>query len=274
MPQREAHGGCRSVLGIVPTHVGWLFASVTPPVLSLGVVLTSDTTWIEAARLSPADRTRIVGHMLLMEAALLVIFAPLWGVFSALRRAPLRRVRSAAVERFGGTVRLAWPLIGRITVMTGASALIAFAMRPGIEAMALAQCHAIIWAAALALGTLGTTSACLLSDPLDAAACAVVIAGGAAFSVLVAGPALDPLPPALLDAVLTVNPIVGVAAAAGIDLFRMEPLYRMSSLAHVEYPAAASTFGVHVLISVALLLLTARDGHRRRTITSIERMPV
>jgi hypothetical protein len=253
--------------------LGWLSAAAVP-VAALCVIL-ADTEWTGSAQLSAAIRTRLVGQLLLAEAALLAIWAPLVGVFTALR------VRHAGDELAGmstvrGRRRSAWqlgrPLVTRIMCMTATSAAIAWAMGAAMPTDALLRSHAILGAAALAFAALGAACGATFREPLDAGASAIGIALLAAFALFGGGPALDSIPRWLLHAALVVNPIVATAASANIDLFRMDLLYQLSPLAHrhVEYPAFGLALTVYVLIAVTWLLL---GSDRLKTkVTTWERM--
>jgi hypothetical protein len=215
--------------------------------------------------------------MLLTEVALLVICAPLAGLFIALRMrlsGDQFPGRSPAMRLLLSAGQVGRPLATWIALMTATSAVIAFAMRAPIDANTVLRSHVILWAAALALATLGAMCAAIFGEPLDAAACAIGAALFAATALFVGGPALDNIPRWLLDASLVANPIVATAASANIDLFRMDLLYQLSPLAHrhVEYPAATTTFAAYVLIAAASLLFTARQFTSRVTRRSVERM--
>lgn len=254
-----------------------LLSAVALPVVSLGVILATDTRWLGSVPFASAGRARLVGQMLLTEVALLVICAPLAGLFMALRmRTPgdgLAR-RSAVGKLFFSAWQLARPLLMRIALMTVTSAVIVFTIRAPIDAKTVLLSHLVLWAAAMALATLGAVCAPLFDEPLDAVACAIGIALVVTTPVFVGGPALDSIPRWLVNASLVVNPIVATAASANIDLFRMDLLYRLSPLAHghVEYPAATTAFAVYVLLAAALLLLTARQCNSSAIGFSVERM--
>jgi hypothetical protein len=215
-----------------------------------------------------------VVEILLAEAALLVVLAPLAGVFAGIR------VRSTYGDldgfpplrwRLHAAGRLARALIARATILTIASAAIAFAVRTSLEADAIWRAHALVWAAALALMALGAACSAAFAESLDAAACAVGLAVLVGAGVFAAGPALDRVPRTLLEGALIVNPVVATAAAANVDIFRMEPLYRLSPLAHtaIEYPEATTAFVTQVAIAVILTMGT-RGPSRKRTL-SVER---
>ena len=253
-----------------------LLSAVAVPVLSLSVILAADAPGHGVIQIASASRARLVGQMLLTEVAVLVIYAPLAGLFTALR---IRSLGDGVAGRFPPAMfvsawQFAHPLVLRITLMTATSVVIAFAIRSPIDASTLLLSHVILWAAALALAALGAVCAAIFGEPLDAAACAIGVALVASTSVFVGGPVLDSIPRWLVNASLIGNPIVATAASANIDLFRMDLLYQVSPLAHrhVEYPTAATTFVVYVLIAAASLFLTARQFNNRVIKLSVERM--
>src|SRR6185503_8160128 len=107
--------------------------------------------------------------MLLAEAALFVVWAPLQGVFTAIR------VRSTYGEldgfsparwRLHAAGRLARALIARTTVVILVSAGIAFAMRTSLDAGVIWRAHATLWAAALALMALGAACSAAFGESL------------------------------------------------------------------------------------------------------------
>lgn len=157
--------------------------------------------------------------------------------------------------------------------MTAASAAIAFAAAAQVDANTMLRSHAILWAAALVLAMVGAACASAFSEPLDAAACAMAIALSSAVAVFAGGPVLDAIPRWLLEGALIFNPLVAMAGAANIDLFRMELLYQVSPLAHrhVDYPAPVTVFAAYVLVAVALLLVAARRFNREAVTFSVER---
>jgi hypothetical protein len=229
------------------------------PVTAFGLVLLiADTRWLGSTGLSAAIRTRLAHQFLLAEAALVVLWAPLVGVFTAMRMGP----------RLGGSV------VARMTLMTAASAAIVLAMQTAMESRPLVWSHAILWAAALALAMLGAACASMFREPLDAGAAAVGVALLGTIALFAAGPALDLLPGSVLDAALAVNPIVTTAAAADLDLWRMPLLYQLSPLAHrqVEYPAGGTALTAYLLIAGALLFLAVRQFTIKADNISIERI--
>ena len=90
---------------------------------------------------------------------------------------------------------------------------------------------------ALALAAWGALCG-VFSDPLDAAAFSLIVVLVAAGGLLVAGASVADLPRRLVALALTASPLVVIASAANIDIVRMDLLYQISPLAHmqVDYP--------------------------------------
>jgi hypothetical protein len=129
------------------------------------------------------------------------------------------------------------PLVAGAVVFLAVSAL-GTAAAWGLTASALkaiAASHATLGASLLALLALGAWCAAAFRDELDAAACAGVFAVVAATCFVAAGPALADAPTRLINATLLASPVVTTASAAGIDLVRTEPLYRLTPVAHRQF---------------------------------------
>jgi hypothetical protein len=193
----------------------------------------------------------------IVEAAALVVVAPLWGV--RLGSTHLRGLVSSLAV-FGAL--LASSAIGAL-VMTGLSA----------DAVArVAAAHATLAVAGLALGALGAWSGTALRDPLDAAAVSVAAASCASLGLLAAGPAGADLPTALINAGLAASPIVATAAAGGVDILRSDWFYRTSPLAHgrfdyLSWSVTLPAYGAVLLFSAA----AAARAVRRRPASSESR---
>ena len=114
----------------------------------------------------------------------------------------------------------------------------------------------------------------MCSDALDAAACALGVALIVGLGLFAAGPVLSTLPRSVLDVALVGNPIVASASAANVDIFRTEPFYRLSPLAHIQidYPTPATAFVWYALIATVLFVGSARGLARRASDPSFERM--
>jgi hypothetical protein len=115
--------------------------------------------------------------------------------------------------------------------------------------------HVMLWNACFAACALGIACGTAFADPLDAAACSLAITTVASFGVIGLGPLLTALPAAVVDAALALSPVSATASAAGLDLFRSEPFYQVSPLAHIHLTSPAWTTGAsaHAVFAVACL---------------------
>jgi hypothetical protein len=218
-----------------------------------------------------------VVQLFLAEAAVLLVIAPLAGVFTALGV----RSRCAGIEAgtlfsrmLTGAVWLLRGLLVRVTALVGASLIIALLAGTAMDTAALLRFHAVLWAAAMTMAALGAVCASACREPLDGAACAVGVAVLATAGVFVAGPALDNSSGHWLDVLLLANPLVASAATADIDVFRMHPFYQLSSIAHrqFDYPAAAAALATYAVTAAVLLLIAARQTSVRGSALSVERI--
>lgn len=102
-------------------------------------------------------------------------------------------------------------------------------------------------------GLLVVTSAAVLAaraladrvwpHPLDAAGLTLTAVVAVLVGALAPGPALPPVPVWLIDALLRVNPVVAVTAAAGVDLLHSDLFYRLAPVAHwqFDYPGTGES---------------------------------
>ena len=254
----------------------WLSALIIP-FASGAAAIAVDSHFGGHDQWSAVVREQFGSRVFLIEVALVLIGAPVAGVVG------VRRNRSSdassllparAVGLLSSTWRLARPLMVSVTMLTAASALTVLALGPTIEPVTLAASHAMLWAAALLLAALGAVCGSVLSEALDAAACALGIALVVGLGVFAVGPVLDVVPRRLLNAALVGNPIVASAAAAHVDIFRTEPFYRLSPLAHIQidYPTPATTFIWYALVAVVLFVGSARGPGHGTSDPSFERM--
>ena len=203
---------------------------------------------------------------LLLESFVVVIAAPLAGVIAANRRAQLQ---SGA----------AW-LAGRCALSAAAfatsAAAISLVFQPSVHGAALVPPYLTMAVAALAMASVGAVAGEWLEHPLDAAACALIACLVAGLGVLVAGPLVDGASAPRVNAGLFASPVVTVASAADIDLFRGEPLYRFSPIAHsqFEYPAWPTACLCYTAVAVACFACVAFMSNRERRTLSAERITV
>ncbi len=240
----------------------WPLAAIAIPVGSLLITMVSASQWTGPFPLTSLARAQFHTRMLLTEAVLVAVMAPVAGIVSS-RQAGRRRAWT-----------IAGPLIAGAVVLVLTSGLLALLLQTPFEASELWASRAMLFAAALALAALGTFCATTFRDVLDSAACAVGVACLVATGVFVAGPGLSEVPAWLLQGALFVNPIVTTAASAHIDIFRTELLYQLSPLAHIQfdYPATGRAFTGYVLIAGVLFAGTAHQVRRKLRGFSSERM--
>jgi hypothetical protein len=211
--------------------------------------------WIAAAALPgiAALRGASPGDALLYTGGIAVIAGPLVGV---------------AVGG-SGSPRAVTRLVGLAVVFTASSALLAAiwsADRAKVASL-LASSHLTLLATSVALGAWGSLCGVLFRDQLDAAGIALTVAVGAALGILVGGASVGELPRWLVTIGLAANPIVAVASAAQIDVVRMDLIYQISPLAHVQmdyptwYLAAAGYVG---FASVCFAGVTVKIRARKR----------
>jgi hypothetical protein len=83
----------------------------------------------------------------------------------------------------------------------------------------------------------------------------LAIAACASFGVFVLGPSIAGAPPLVVKAALTLSPVSATASAANIDIFRSEPFYQLSPLAHTHlvYPAWTTATLLYLVIALVSL---------------------
>jgi hypothetical protein len=183
---------------------------------------------------------------LLIEALAVVVVAPLLGVLI-----PSMRARLIAVGLF-----LAASFIIEVSLSLATT----------MDALeSAAAVHVTLGASILALAGIGAFCRAACDDALDAIGASILAGVVAAFGVFALGALAADMPTALLNLLLTVNPVVAVASAADIDLFRGALLYQLSPIAHGEfqYPAWQWAAAIYGCVSVAAFVAAAR-AHRAR----------
>jgi len=197
---------------------------------------------------------------LLGTAALLVVVAPLAGIVAA---------HAHRASRLGP----GWPWLARGAtrmliaglLFTGVSAsLMSFAWGSGTDAVrAIAASHLTLLCAAVALTALGAMVGAWFREQLDAAlACAGVVLPPA-LGILLLGPLFEGASPGALTWALLASPVASTATAADIDIFRMDPLYQISPVAHMAaaYPSWQSASQLYLLVALVAcggILIRAR----------------
>jgi hypothetical protein len=185
--------------------------------------------------------------LLLLETTAIVTMAPLAGVMSN----PKRFTRSIIVVASA-------PLLFALMLFVRAGF-------PGAVPPLVAS-QLILAAAAIALVSAGACFRALFSDRLDGAACSLALSLVLTLGVIAAGPAAGDIPTASLNALLGINPLVAAMAAANVDIFRSEPLYRLSPIAHRQfsYPVWSWSAGAFVVMAAIGAGAAARLHHLQR----------
>lgn len=258
-----------------PSSTGRLWiGAIAIPLAAAGLVCSGTGRWFDVSSLSAFERARIATQMFLAVGGIAVVVAPLAGVWMVMR---MRCLATTGSVRSGfPAVHDTWSigarLAGAATLLSTTTAGVGYMLAPEASGPIWAS-HAVLGSAVLALAAVGTSAAAAINHPLDAAA--VAIGGSLVLSigVLVAGPVLDRLPDASLSTALIASPIVATAASAHIDLFRTDPIYQLSPLAHmrVDYPSPGDAFAWHTVVAVFLFIGTALCL-RRVDASSVERM--
>jgi hypothetical protein len=184
---------------------------------------------------------------LLWTSALLVVAAPLAGV--ALVARPARGAPAVTAIRVAGAV-CAWA--GLTALFSGGLTLASL----GVDAAGfVVRSHAAIFAVTLALAGIGALFATRLEEPLDAAACSVLLTLLTAGGLLAAGNWASRASPGLLTVLVGSSPFMAMASAAQIDVARLDLFYRISPLAHVgvDYPAWQTVCGCYGGVAAACL---------------------
>lgn len=189
-------------------------------------------------------------------AGFIIIAAPLAGVAAAWSRKSLGGL-AAPMGAAAEALAIAWPLLVAVLLFIAVSALLRLALAdaPG-AAEFTATSHATMAAVAFALAVFGAFCGASFADPLDGAACSLSLVLLAAAGVLVGGASLEFVPPPFIDLALTASPMVAMTSAARIDILRMDALYQISPLAHlqVDYPAWHTASGWYLVFAFSSYL--------------------
>lgn len=157
----------------------------------------------------------------------------------------LKRMRAGAI-----------PVGGFIILSSALSALI-LAVSSQPLASALLEARAIVIAICAASVALSLVSSAWFEDVHDAAGATYLTLFAAAASVVLASPLVLATSQAtgMINAVLAVNPFVGVASATGFDLLRTDVLYRNLPYGQrlFEYPAWSSVAGIYLTAAACCL---------------------
>lgn len=244
--------------------VWWLLAGGAPVLTGVGVLIAEADrgAWFT---LPHAVLRQIGADAFILDAALLVVVAPLAGV--AMTSRWLQSTGGGVSWWSRTSMRNAWtalsPLGIAIALFIAVSGVVALAgwgaRREALQVIAVS--HVTLGAAALALAALGAFCASAFRDTLDAAACSLAVALSISWGALVAGPPVGDLPLSVLNAALLASPIVATASAANIDIFRSGTLYQLSPVAHgrFDYPMWYFASAWYLVIAVACFAGLARN---------------
>ena len=240
----------------------WIGAAALPGVIRV-LVIASSSGWHWGV-LPPYAWARVNANALVFESIAIVAAAPLLGV------AAMRRRREA------GAARIALACVLTAAAFVLGAVVSSLALHPPADPTTLLPPYSTLLLAALALSSLGAAAAALLDNPLDAAASGVLLSLALGAGLFVAGPLLEWAPASLVDAALLASPVVAAASAADMDLFRGEPLYRFSPIAHsqFEYPSWAMACAVYAAIAVLGFTYVVLMSKRERRTLSAERITV
>jgi len=231
----------------------WASAAALPLASHASAILVNlePNAWLTMAE--PIRRS-LAADAMLHTAGCAIVAAPLAGVAAVARR--------RLVSEDGG---LTGNLTGVVPALTIAAALFTtvssvismmwLAGQPGATSLVV-QAHATVLSVALALAGWGALCAAWFRDPLDAAGCSLVTVLVAACGLLVGGATVSDLSPTTLSWGLTASPLMVIASAAQIDLVRMDVLYQISPLAHIqfEYPSWQRACASYTAVAFACFL--------------------
>jgi hypothetical protein len=160
-----------------------------------------------------------------------------------------------------------WLLAG-VALVVALSAIVAAAvlgpMTPSLM-RPLVHSHSTLGAVTLALAGLGILAAATVDDPLDAVAAASTSSALLGGFIFFFGPLLADLPTSVLNVGVLVNPVVAIASAADLDIFRAAGLYEISPLAHLrfDYPVWSAPIMFFLILAVSSLGLAGRFNSSR-----------
>jgi len=187
---------------------------------------------------------------LLWTAALVVVGGPLVGIAAAHAQRGTRDTPRRLPWLAQGAVRM----LACGLLFTGVSAgLMTLAWGTGADTVrAIAAGQATLLCAALAVTALGAMAGSWFREPLDAVIASVVVVGPPALGVLLFGPLLEGAAAGTLTGALMASPVAAAATAADIDIFRMDPLYQLSPVAHMSatYPDWQSVCQLYLLVAL------------------------
>ena len=203
-------------------------------------------------------RRSLAADAMLYIAGAVIVSAPLAGIALTGARPsdPHHRALRAPVP-------IIWPLLVAVVLVVASSAIVnAFAWgtldNEGWTTLAIA--HLTLGAVALALAAFGALCGTAFRDPLDAAACSLLIVLVATGGLLVAGASVADVPRPFLEVALAASPLIAIASAAHVDVIRMGVPYQISPLAHIQidYPSWLAVCLAYLALAACFMVLAWR----------------
>ena len=270
---RARHQRRRAALGAAC----WLLSVVALTLAAWAAVLVTRKAWPLGAA-PHQTRSQVSAEALLLESLLVVVAAPLAGVAFALQGLDADHLvhhNARGHSAFGSTCRIAVPLAAGSVTLAMTSAIAAWVVlgESADSHWAIVRSHVALGLVSLAVAAVGSFSASLAADPLDAAAWALLLSVLSAVGVLAAGPGIAEVPTSAINAALQASPVVAIASAADFDLLRTDLVYRVSPLAHLrtDYPTWLGTSALYGGLALALFLALSRTVDRRMRSRLLER---
>ena len=231
------------------------------PLASYAIALATRDAGLDVRGWTEHERLRLGVDAFLMNAILIALFAPVAGVSISTTPDDSRALHheDRNVYRATRIVAKICAAICAALVLSAALTFVSMHTLPGIAQM-IARSHATLGVAALALGLLGAWAGLAFAHPLDAVGSTLAVALVLSFGILAAGPLIADVPRSLIEAALFASPLVTSAAAANIDLFRIELLYQLSPLASLGfgYPSWGVACALYALAALGCFSGTAR----------------
>ncbi len=235
-----------------------LTAAAAPPAIWCAVLLERVSS--SADSLSRDVFSALAVDALVGVATLLVVAAPLAGV-----AAVMTQRGASGTGQPGSWWRAAGHVVAAVAVLTGVSAaLMALAWGVGEDAgPGILRSHITLTVAGLSLAAFGAACATWIRHPLDASLACLLVVVPVTAGVLAFGPVLEGLSPAGLERAMAASPVAMAAVTAGVDIFRMDPFYQISPVAHVtatypDWSAACQLYLLAAIVSCGGILIGSR----------------
>ena len=232
----------------------WLAGAAALPALAGGVAFAA-TGWPADARSLSAP-----AYALLIETVLVAIAAALAGVAS--------HSGASGTAAINGTGRRIVVMMATVSFPIAAMTLVSFGLgtiflvSPNTPLTALAAAHVLLGATGFLFAAIGALAAAYVPHELDAALIAVGSALLAGVGALGAGPLMAAWPERALNIILTLTPPVAIGAAANIDVFHLDAVYRVSPIAHVQFAYPSWPVAIVLYLTLALAGFAGAAGGR------------